>query len=76
MSGSSSDTIEGASFSVMVPGSGSPPSPTYADLARLGAVDATDEPRLPIDPNTPTGTTFGDDRTKSRNRQLRRDNRL
>lgn len=65
MSGSSSDTIEGASFSVMVPGSGSPPSPTYADLARLGAVDATDEPSLPVDPANPTGNTFGDDSVPS-----------
>lgn len=61
MSGTAEDTISGASFSVMVPGSGSPPNPAYRDLARLGAVDATDEPLLPADPAHPTGGTFHDD---------------
>jgi len=61
MSDTTADTISGASFSAMVPGPGTPPSPAYSDLVRLGAVDATDEPLLPVDPAKPTGTTFGDD---------------
>lgn len=61
MSSTATDTVSGASFSVMVPGPGNPPDPAYGDLARLGAVDATDEPLLPVDPAKPTGNTFGDD---------------
>ena len=56
--GGGTDTPQGASFALTVPGPGTPPSPTFVDLTRLGAVDASDEPLLNVDPSNTASSTF------------------